>query len=72
MEDQERSSSAPAMADEAATAGGGAGPNGGTLPRRPSSSKLRKTSAFRGVAATENGQWRARIRYGKYTVHLGR
>jgi hypothetical protein len=34
--------------------------------------RLLKTSRFRGVSATENTQWRARIRYGKFTVHLGR
>jgi hypothetical protein len=31
-----------------------------------------KTSTYRGVATTDNGTWRARIRFGKYTVHLGR
>ncbi|KIZ05957.1 hypothetical protein MNEG_1998 [Monoraphidium neglectum] len=31
-----------------------------------------KTSQFRGVASTENGLWRCRIRFGKQTVHLGR
>jgi hypothetical protein len=31
-----------------------------------------KTSQFRGVASTENGLWRCRIRFGKKTVHLGR
>jgi hypothetical protein len=50
---------APAAAPPLPRVGGGGGRNS-------------KTSAFRGVAATENGQWRARIRYGKYTVHLGR
>lgn len=48
----------PCMTDSRAARGAGA--------------KLVKTSTFRGVAATENGQWRARIRYGKHTVHLGR
>jgi hypothetical protein len=46
------------------------GPAAGQKAVRPA--KLKKTSAYRGVAATENGQWRGRIRYGKYTVHLGR
>jgi hypothetical protein len=41
----------------------------GRGPRHRSSVK---TSAYRGVAATDNGTWRARIRYGRYTVHLGR
>jgi len=43
-----------------------------TAPARQRSGKVRKTSTYRGVAATENGQWRTRIRYGKHTVHLGR
>lgn len=34
--------------------------------------KRRKTSKYRGVASTENGLWRCRIRFGKQTVHLGR
>ncbi|KAI8469595.1 MAG: hypothetical protein J3K34DRAFT_459308 [Monoraphidium minutum] len=56
--------SSPSAADGAPAAGGGAA--------RRERQKLRKTSTFRGVAATENGTWRARIRWGKYTVHLGR
>jgi hypothetical protein len=39
---------------------------------RQGSSKRCKTSQFRGVASTENGLWRCRIRFGKQTVHLGR
>lgn len=33
-----------------------------------------KTSPFRGVVATGDATsaWRARIRYGRYTIHLGR
>jgi hypothetical protein len=50
--------------------GGGGGRGGGRGAAKQRSNI--KTSNFRGVAATDNGTWRARIRYGRYTVHLGR
>jgi hypothetical protein len=70
---------ATAPAATAAAAQSRAAPAKGRPARRNNSGrakrsakKLRKTSQFRGVASTENGLWRARIRFGKYTVHLGR
>jgi hypothetical protein len=69
-----------ALVSAAAAAGGagGASAKPGAAPARPWAGldapreRLLKTSRFRGVSATENTQWRARIRYGKFTVHLGR
>lgn len=64
-----------AASDDTADAGaGGRNAGGGRGPpaRQDSRAKLRKTSKFRGVAICENSSWRARLRYGKYTIHLGR
>lgn len=47
-------------------------PPGIVAPSGPRPRSSKKTSSFRGVAATDNGTWRARIRFGRYTVHLGR
>ncbi|KIZ03889.1 hypothetical protein MNEG_4072 [Monoraphidium neglectum] len=49
-----------------------AGPVTEIVIKRRERSKLMKSSSYRGVALTENGYWRSRIRFGKHTIHLGR
>jgi len=78
---QDEGLNAPAAGGNAHGRGGRGGGGGGREPAAtgplvqapgPRHRSSVKTSTYRGVAATDNGTWRARIRFGKYTVHLGR